>query len=57
MANKTDEKDKKIKELEKKLKRAEKEILRKNDALAEMAALMMLKKSSTRCITELRTRM
>lgn len=44
MANKTDEKDKKIKELEKKLKRAEKEILRKNDALAEMAALMMLKK-------------
>lgn len=44
VANKTDEKDKKIKELEKKLKRAEKEILRKNDALAEMAALMMLKK-------------
>ena len=30
--------------LEKKLKAAEKEILRKNDALAEMAALMMLKK-------------
>ena len=30
--------------LEKKLKAAEKEILRKNDALAEMAALIMLKK-------------
>lgn len=44
VANKTDEKDKKIKELEKKLKKAEKEILRKNDALAKMAALMMLKK-------------
>ena len=44
VANKTDEKDKKIKELEKKLKAAEKEILRKNDALAEMAALMMFKK-------------
>ena len=57
VANKTDEKDKKIKELEKKLKKAEKEILRKNDALAKMAALMMLKKSSARCITALRTRM
>lgn len=57
MANKSDEKDKKIKELEKRLKETEKELLRKNDALAEMAALMMLKKSSTRSIMELRTRM
>ena len=44
MTNKTDDKDAKIKELEKNLKAAEKEINRKNDALAEMAALMMLKK-------------
>ena len=44
VANRSDEKDKRIKELEKKLKETEKELLRKNDALAEMAALMMLKK-------------
>lgn len=55
MANKSDNKDAKIKELEKKLKAAEKEINRKNDALAEMAALMMLKKSSTRNITGFQT--
>lgn len=44
MNNKTDEKDEKIKELEKQLKQAKKELERKNDALAEMAALYALKK-------------
>lgn len=44
VAERADRKDKKIRELEKKLKEAEKELIRKNDALAEMAALMMLKK-------------
>lgn len=44
VANKSDEKDLKIKELERQLKETQKELLRKNDALAEMAALMMLKK-------------
>jgi hypothetical protein len=44
MANKSDEKNKKIKELEKQIKQQQKELQRKNDALAEMAAIYALKK-------------
>ena len=39
MADKVDEKDKRIKELEKQLKETQKELNRKKDALAEMAAI------------------
>ena len=44
MIDKADEKDRRIRELEKQLKETKKELNRKNDALAEMAALMILKK-------------
>lgn len=44
MSNKETDKDKRIKDLEKQLKQAQKELERKNDALAEMAALYTLKK-------------
>jgi hypothetical protein len=54
MTDKADEKDRKIKELEKQLKAKDKELQRKNDALAEMAAVYALKKSSTQTM-KLRT--
>jgi uncharacterized coiled-coil protein SlyX len=44
MTDRADEKDKKIKELEKQIKQQQKELQRKNDALAEMAAIYALKK-------------
>ena len=44
MAEKADEKDRKIKELERQLKDTKRELDRKNDALAEMAAIYTLKK-------------
>lgn len=44
MAEKVDEKDKRIKELEKQLKETQKELNRKTDALAELAAIYTLKK-------------
>ena len=44
MAEKTDEKDRRIKELEKQLKETQKELNRKTDALAELAAIYTLKK-------------
>lgn len=44
MSSKETEKDQRIKELEKQLKQTQKELERKNDALAEMAALYTLKK-------------
>lgn len=44
MANKSDEKDKRIRELEKKNKQQEKELLRKDSALAEVVAILTLKK-------------
>ncbi|HOV63653.1 MAG TPA: helix-turn-helix domain-containing protein [Spirochaetia bacterium] len=47
MADKVDEKDRRIQELEKQLKDAKRELDRKNDALAEMAAIYTLKKSWT----------
>ena len=39
MAEKADEKDRKIKELERQLKETKRELDRKNDALAQMAAI------------------
>ena len=45
MAEKVDEKDKRIKELEKQLKETQKELNRKTDALAELAAIYTLKKA------------
>ena len=48
MAEKVDEKDKRIKELEKQLKESQKELNRKTDALAELAAIYTLKKSLPR---------
>ena len=44
MTNKSDEKDKKIRELEKKNKQQERELLRKDSALAEVVAILTLKK-------------
>lgn len=44
MVHKNDEKDKKIRELEKKLKQQEKELQRKDSALAEVVAILTLKK-------------
>jgi len=54
MVNKNDEKDKKIRELEKKLKQQEKELHRKDSALAEVVAILTLKKKldSRRGITD-----
>lgn len=54
MANKSDEKDKRIKELEKKVKLQEKELQRKESALAEVVAILTLKKKldSRRGITD-----
>src|SRR5574344_2090573 len=46
MAEKADEKDRKIKELERQLKDTKRELDRKNDALAEMAAIYTLKKKA-----------
>ena len=48
MAEKVDEKDKRIKELEKQLKETQKELNRKTDALVELAAIYTLKKSLPR---------
>lgn len=45
MANKTDDKDREIKELKKQLAKKDKELKRKEAALAELAAIMTLKKS------------
>ena len=45
MANKSDDKDKEIKELKKQLAKKDKELKRKEAALAELAAIMTLKKS------------
>lgn len=45
MANKVDDKDKEIKELKKQLAKKDKELKRKDAALAELAAIMALKKS------------
>jgi len=44
MADKSDEKDKRIRELEKKNKQQQKEIQRKESALAEVVAILTLKK-------------
>ena len=44
MANKSDNKDKEIKELKKQLAKKNKELKRKEAALAELAAIMTLKK-------------
>lgn len=44
MANKSDDKDKEIKELKKQLAKKDKELKRKEAALAELAAIMTLKK-------------
>ena len=44
MADKSDEKDKRIRELEKQLKKQEKELQRKDSALAEVVAILTLKK-------------
>ena len=44
MANKTDDKDREIKELKKQLAKKDKELKRKEAALAELAAIMTLKK-------------
>lgn len=44
MTNTSDEKDKRIRELEKKNKQQEKELLRKDSALAEVVAILTLKK-------------
>jgi transposase len=44
MVHKNDEKDQKIRELEKKLKQQEKELQRKDSALAEVVAILTLKK-------------
>ena len=44
MANKVDDKDKEIKELKKQLAKKDKELKRKDAALAELAAIMALKK-------------
>ncbi len=44
MVHKNDEKDKKIRELEKQLKQQEKELQRKDSALAEVVAILTLKK-------------
>jgi len=44
MANKADDKDREIKELKKQLTRKDKELKRKDAALAELAAIMALKK-------------
>lgn len=54
MANKSDDKDKRIKELEKKVKFQEKELQRKDSALAEVVAILTLKKKldSRRGITD-----
>lgn len=54
MADKSDEKDKRIKELEKKVKLQEKELQRKESALAEVVAILTLKKKldSRRGITD-----
>jgi len=54
MANKSDDKDKRIKELEKKVKLQEKELQRKESALAEVVAILTLKKKldSRRGITD-----
>ncbi len=54
MANKADDKDKRIKELEKQVKLQEKELQRKESALAEVVAILTLKKKldSRRGITD-----
>ena len=54
MVNKSDEKDKRIRELEKQLKNREKELQRKDSPLAEVAAILTLKKKldSRRGITD-----
>ena len=44
MADKSDEKDKRIRELEKQLKQQQKELHRKESALAEVVAILTLKK-------------
>lgn len=44
MANKVDENEKKIRDLEKKVKQQEKELQRKDSALAEVVAILTLKK-------------
>jgi len=44
MANKTDEKDKRIQELEKQVKQQKEDLLRKDSALAEVVAILTLKK-------------
>ena len=48
MTDRADEKEGKIKELEKQLKAKDRELQRKNDALAEMAAIYALKKKLDR---------
>ena len=45
MEEKTDEKDRKIKEIERQLKETKRELDRKKDALAEMATIYTLKKA------------
>lgn len=54
MVNKSDEKDRRIRELEKQLKKQEKELQRKDSALAEVVAILTLKKKldSRRGITD-----
>ena len=44
MANRTDEKDKKIRELEKRVKQQQKEMQKKDAALAEVVSILTLKK-------------
>ena len=44
MADKSDDKDREIKELKKQLAKKDKELKRKEAALAELAAIMTLKK-------------
>ena len=44
MADKSGEKDKRIRELEKKVRQQEKELQRKESALAEVVAILTLKK-------------
>jgi hypothetical protein len=48
MTDRADGKEGKIKELEKQLKAKDRELQRKNDALAEMAAIYALKKKLDR---------
>jgi len=45
MVNKSDEKDTRIRELEKQLKKKEKELQRKDSTLAEVVAILTLKKN------------